>query len=365
MVIGSRRLVPALEGIDTVSSSHWTAAIAVAVALLAGGLDSSGIVPRVASSSEIVHGELLARTGTNQTPFLFVGAAGVTAEGGTLYRMGARFYDAGLRRFLSPDPLGIDGGFNLYAYADADPVNRVDPLGLCAQSGWGAPSVDANGFGTRSLSPSELSRVMSRMGLREEIHPLAMQTAISTAFKAAGTVALFAVPGPEDLVAGAVMAGLARTGGRALLMRTSAAKIVTSNLGDALDPLIARRMGSIISDNPMASAAYRQLQRRGIPVTLDFGVAPRGLQGLGGSHGATVFMRNHSSAQEAVSTFVHESRHAIGASRGANQNTQWAEFMARGREFLYMYARRPTAVERLRIWQDILAHEEYRALPFR
>jgi len=48
--------------------------------------------------------------------------------------MGARWYDAGLRRFLSPDPLGIDGGFNLYAYADADPANRIDPLGLCAQS---------------------------------------------------------------------------------------------------------------------------------------------------------------------------------------------------------------------------------------
>ena len=194
----------------------------MAVALVAVAVGASAFAPLNEPLSAAEHGELVARTGTTVTPFQFVGAAGVRSEGGTLYRMGARFYDAGLRRFLSPDPLGIDGGFNLYAYADADPVNWIDPLGLCAQSGWGAPSVDASGFGTRSLSPSELSRVMSRMGLREEIHPLAMQTAISTAFKAAGMVALFAVPGPEDLVAGAVMAGLARAGGAARAVAAAA-----------------------------------------------------------------------------------------------------------------------------------------------
>jgi uncharacterized protein RhaS with RHS repeats len=31
--------------------------------------------------------------------------------------------------FISPDPIGLAGGLNLYAYA-SDPVNWIDPLGL-------------------------------------------------------------------------------------------------------------------------------------------------------------------------------------------------------------------------------------------
>ncbi|NIF24291.1 RHS repeat-associated core domain-containing protein, partial [Candidatus Pantoea multigeneris] len=40
-----------------------------------------------------------------------------------------RYYDADSMHFISPDPIGLAGGLNLYAYAP-DPVNWVDPLGL-------------------------------------------------------------------------------------------------------------------------------------------------------------------------------------------------------------------------------------------
>jgi hypothetical protein len=43
-----------------------------------------------------------------------------------------RLYSPVLRRFLSTDPLGIDGGLNLYAYANGNPLAYIDPLGLCA-----------------------------------------------------------------------------------------------------------------------------------------------------------------------------------------------------------------------------------------
>jgi hypothetical protein len=33
-------------------------------------------------------------------------------------------------RFLTPDPIGFAGGFNLYAYCGNNPVGAVDPSGL-------------------------------------------------------------------------------------------------------------------------------------------------------------------------------------------------------------------------------------------
>ncbi len=47
-----------------------------------------------------------------------------------LYYFKARHYSPGLGRFLQPDPIGYDGGLNLYEYAASDPINSTDPLGL-------------------------------------------------------------------------------------------------------------------------------------------------------------------------------------------------------------------------------------------
>jgi RHS repeat-associated protein len=46
------------------------------------------------------------------------------------YYFGYRYYDPRVGRWLSRDPLGEQGGVNLYAYCGNDPVNRHDPLGL-------------------------------------------------------------------------------------------------------------------------------------------------------------------------------------------------------------------------------------------
>jgi RHS repeat-associated protein len=46
------------------------------------------------------------------------------------YHNGFRDYDPTLGRYLESDPIGISGGLNTYAYADADPVTNSDPLGL-------------------------------------------------------------------------------------------------------------------------------------------------------------------------------------------------------------------------------------------
>ena len=50
-----------------------------------------------------------------------------------LSHLGARYYDPSVGRFLSEDPLGIAGGFNLYQYAGNNPVTFFDPTGLKAE----------------------------------------------------------------------------------------------------------------------------------------------------------------------------------------------------------------------------------------
>jgi RHS repeat-associated protein len=67
---------------------------------------------------------------TNPGLFSFVGALGVQDEGEGLFYMRNRFYDSATGRFLQRDPIGLEGGINLYAYANGNPKGFVDPNGL-------------------------------------------------------------------------------------------------------------------------------------------------------------------------------------------------------------------------------------------
>lgn len=50
-----------------------------------------------------------------------------------LYYVRARWYDPSLARFISSDPIGLEGGINTYAYVGNDPMNALDPSGLQQQ----------------------------------------------------------------------------------------------------------------------------------------------------------------------------------------------------------------------------------------
>jgi len=78
------------------------------------------------------YGSITARTGANDTPFLFNGYYGVQTDANGLLSMRARFYYPTISRFVNCDPSGFNGGMNRYAYANGNPVSMVDPFGLCA-----------------------------------------------------------------------------------------------------------------------------------------------------------------------------------------------------------------------------------------
>ena len=47
-----------------------------------------------------------------------------------LYYYGQRYYSSATGRFLNRDPIGEEGGLNLYAFVGNDPINRWDYLGM-------------------------------------------------------------------------------------------------------------------------------------------------------------------------------------------------------------------------------------------
>jgi len=89
-------------------------------------VDSTGAMVWEAAYLPFGQAQVLVATITNNLRFP---GQYFDAETGLHYNW-HRNYDPQTGRYLTPDPIGLDGGINLYAYVQNNPVNRIDPLGL-------------------------------------------------------------------------------------------------------------------------------------------------------------------------------------------------------------------------------------------
>ena len=79
-------------------------------------------------------GRILRDTNPGFQPFGFQG--GLYDPDTGLVEFGCRWYDAETGRWISKDPILLEGGWNVYAFCDNDPVNRADPTGMCESVAW-------------------------------------------------------------------------------------------------------------------------------------------------------------------------------------------------------------------------------------
>jgi len=85
----------------------------------------------VASYAYDAYGQPIQSAVTTATDFRYAGLFNLQGTG--LYLAKYRAYDPNTGRWLSRDPIGENGGINLYGYVKGNPVNFIDPEGLFFQ----------------------------------------------------------------------------------------------------------------------------------------------------------------------------------------------------------------------------------------
>ena len=77
------------------------------------------------------YGELIASSGSTTNPYRYGGKYGYYTETYTgLVLATQRWYSPNMMRWISRDPIGYEGGVNLYEYVGGRPIRFVDPSGL-------------------------------------------------------------------------------------------------------------------------------------------------------------------------------------------------------------------------------------------
>ena len=96
---------------------------------------------------------LVNRTAMAHQPLRYAGQY-ADGETGLHYNL-FRYYDPQVGRFIVQDPIGLNGGWNLYQYAP-NPLGWIDPLGLCkteSNAGGKNPNPPGQGYHNETYAP--------------------------------------------------------------------------------------------------------------------------------------------------------------------------------------------------------------------
>jgi len=91
-------------------------------------IDSSGNT--VAHYEYSPYGKLTASQGSKAADFNHRFSTKYRDAATELYYYGFRYYSSELGRWLSRDPIGLNGGINLYGFVNNRPIFDIDPMGL-------------------------------------------------------------------------------------------------------------------------------------------------------------------------------------------------------------------------------------------
>ncbi|KAK6515919.1 hypothetical protein TWF281_004511 [Arthrobotrys megalospora] len=89
-----------------------------------------------------------------------------------LYHCGARYYAVWLGRWISPDPVGLEDGPNLYAYVSNDPINYRDPEGTMKGPSTGKNNVsqeDKSNVGKQGKRLEKKKKPQKKATLNEKV----------------------------------------------------------------------------------------------------------------------------------------------------------------------------------------------------
>lgn len=128
-------------------------------------------------------------------PFQYKGQFGYFTDPNGLINCGVRFYDYRSGRWTSPDPIGLDGGVNVYAYCYGNPLMFADPYGTDGITdffaGWG----DTLTFGGTKIARKYLGEALGIGDANEAVDYDSSSYGVGTYVGTAHSVALDASGG--------------------------------------------------------------------------------------------------------------------------------------------------------------------------
>jgi RHS repeat-associated protein len=161
--------------------------------------DGLGSTDRLTDASQAVtdnylyegYGRLLIASGSTANSFRWVGLLGYFYDLDlSEYYIRARYYDPAIARWINADPIGYEGGINLYEYVGYSPLTYTDPMGLIAGGGvitlhYWAPVIGGYAYG--DCTCMNLTDATSGVGLL--MAKMAMSAVIQTCAETSGNIA--------------------------------------------------------------------------------------------------------------------------------------------------------------------------------